>query len=296
MATHARFTRPIFIALLLVVVAAVTDAIAQPAPPQGTPFSYYKLKEVNLPEEKRPPVKYTREQLQLKNVGGDLPTREGEQFQLNLMGTNIESADAAKRFVAQFLQSLRSPLKLDDQIRLNVTKTTGKPDQKFVDEQMRAGHDATAKRLSGKYKSVGKGSTEMLNELDADLQKQAQGTIAIYRFDEYFNGVVIDNTAITVTNRNGANLAAVRGRFVRGRVQVRLEDDDHGGRSVRGLDRRGDRRGAPVAGALLLRRQRERARLLPRPECSHPGDVVRGGRAERRQVHAAEDRSRRVEQ
>jgi len=200
------------LSVLFCVAATVNSALAQPAP-QRTPFSYYKLKEVNLPEEKRPPVKYTREQLQLKNVGGDLPTFDGEQFQLNLMGTNIESADAAKRFVGQFLQSLKSPLKLDDTIRLNVTKTTAKPDEKFVDEQMRAGHEATTKKLNGTFKSVGKGATEMLNELDGDLKKQAQGTVAIYRFDEYFGGVLIDNTAITISNRNGANLAAVHGRF-----------------------------------------------------------------------------------
>src|SRR5512132_2033942 len=113
----------------LALLLAATTALAQPAP-QGTPFSYYKLKEVNLPEEKRPPVTYTREQLPLKNVGGDLPTFDGEQFQLNLMGTTIESADGAKRFVGQFLQSLKSPLKLEDTIRLNVTKTTSKPDEK----------------------------------------------------------------------------------------------------------------------------------------------------------------------
>jgi MYXO-CTERM domain-containing protein len=212
MSTHARLMRTIHVTLSLAVATAAAPATGQPTP-QGTSYPYYKLKEVNLPEEKRPAVTYTREQLQLKNVGGDLPTRDGEQFQLNLMGTTIESADAAKRWVAQFLQSAKSPLKLDDQIRLNVTQTTAKPDQKFIDAQMKAGHDATAKKLSGKYKTVGKGSTEMLNELDADLQKQAQGTIAVYRFDEYFNGVLIDNTAITVTNRNGANLSAVRGRF-----------------------------------------------------------------------------------
>src|SRR5512141_1475231 len=141
MATHANVMRPIHttvsltVALFLCGAAAVNTALAQPAP-QPTPFSYYKLKEVNLPEEKRPPVKYTREQLQLKNVGGDLPAYDGEQFQLNLMGTTVESAESAKRFVAQFLQSLKSPLKLDDQIRLNVTKTTAKPDQKFLDQQM----------------------------------------------------------------------------------------------------------------------------------------------------------------
>ena len=219
METHENVMRPIHTtvsltaALFFCGAAAVNTALAQPAPQQPTPFSYYKLKEVNLPEEKRPPVTYTREQLQLKNVGGDLPTYDGEQFQLNLMGTTVESADGAKRFVVQFLQSLKSPLKLDDQIRLNITKTTAKPDQKFIDEQMRAGHEATTKKLNGKFKSVGKGSTEMLNELDADLQKQAQGTIAIYRFDEYFNGVLIDNTAITISNRSGGNLAAVHGRF-----------------------------------------------------------------------------------
>ena len=85
--------------LLFCAAAAMNSALAQPAP-QPTPFSYYKLKEVNLPEEKRPPVTYTREQLPLKNVGGDLPTFDGEQFQLNLMGTTIESADGAKRFVS----------------------------------------------------------------------------------------------------------------------------------------------------------------------------------------------------
>ena len=53
----------------------------------------------------------------------------------------------------------------------------------------------------------------MLDELDADLKKQAQRTVSVYRFDEYFGGVLIDNTAITVSNRNGANLAAVHRRI-----------------------------------------------------------------------------------
>ncbi len=182
-------------------------------PPPQVPFSYYKLKEVNLPEEKRPPVKYTPEQLQLKSVGGELPTYDGEQFHLTLTGQSVESADAARRLVAQFLQSLQSPLKLDDQIRLSVDKKTGKPDAQFLEQQVRAGRDATTKNLTGKFNPVGPGSTQMLDELEADLKKQAQGNVSIYRFDEYFNGVLIDNTAIAVSNQTGRNLSSLLGRF-----------------------------------------------------------------------------------
>jgi MYXO-CTERM domain-containing protein len=199
--------------LLLLAVAVPSGTATGQTPPQAAPFSYYKLKEVYLPAEERPPVRYTREQLQMKNAGGELPTFDGEPFQLNLMGQAVDSAAGATTLVARFLQALGSPLKLDDQIRLSLKNTTRTADQRFVDEQIRAGRDATMKKLTGQFTSVGKGSTQMLDELDADTRKQAEGAVSVYRFDEYFDNVLIDNTAIAIVNRTGRELASIQGRF-----------------------------------------------------------------------------------
>ncbi len=213
LAGRRALARPLAAAAILLCGAGLARTAPGQAPTQQTPFSYYKLKEVNLPPEKRPPVKYTREQLQLKNVGGDVPTYDGEQFQLNLMGQSVDSAESARSLASRILQALGSPLKLDEEIRPAAGKTTPTPDQAFLEQQTRAGHDATMKKLTGKYKSVGKGSTAMLSEMDEDLKKQAQGSVTVYRFDQYYKGVLIDNTAITVTNRGGKALASVHGRF-----------------------------------------------------------------------------------
>ena len=50
---------------------------------QQNPF--YKIKLVYLPDPVRPEVKYSLDQLQMKRASGDLPTHDGEQFQVNLI-------------------------------------------------------------------------------------------------------------------------------------------------------------------------------------------------------------------
>jgi Zn-dependent metalloprotease len=176
-------------------------------------LSEYKIKQIYVPPEKRPEVRYTLEQLLMKNVGGELPTHDGEQFQINLFQQQVSSADDAKRMLSQFLESLKSPLHMDNELRMNINATTAKADEKFIGEQIEDGKAKTKKRLSGKVKSVSKASDDLLNELADELKKQAKLTVSVYRFDQYFGNTLIDNTAINVTKRNESAVVSMHGRF-----------------------------------------------------------------------------------
>ena len=84
---------------------------------------------------------------------------------------------------------------------MNINATTAKADENFISKQIKDGKAKTKKRLSGKVKSVSEASDEMLNELADELKKQANVTVSVYSFDQYFGNTLIDNTAINVTNR-----------------------------------------------------------------------------------------------
>lgn len=205
---------PVSFVLLFVVItiSRASSATAQAKPDAGQSVQY-KLKEVNLPEEKRPQVRYSKEQLPFKNIGGNLPSYDGEQFQINLRGQSVGSAEAAKRIATQFLESLKSPLKMDGQIRMSTTATTAEADQKFIDEQIRAGEEKTRKNLSGRFNNVSKSSNDMLTEMAGDLRKEAQARVSVYRFDEWFEEDIIDNTAIAVASRSETGVTSIQGRF-----------------------------------------------------------------------------------
>lgn len=175
--------------------------------------SFYKIKEVYLPEEKRPEARYSLEQLEFKNAGGTLPTYDGEQFQVNVPGQNVGSADAAKGMVSQFLTSLMSPLKIDDQLRMNINVTTQKGNQDFIEQQIKSGQDSMKKKVSGQFNSVSKSSDQMITDAGDDVRKQSGISVTVYRFDEFFNNDIIDNTAVTITARGENAITSIQGRF-----------------------------------------------------------------------------------
>src|SRR5450756_179660 len=97
----------IIVSLLIMLAIACSMVFAQ------TPAveSYYKIKQVYVPEERRPATEYRMEQVPFKNAGGQLPAFEGENFQININGQNVKAPDDAKKMVSIFLESLKSPLR-----------------------------------------------------------------------------------------------------------------------------------------------------------------------------------------
>ncbi|MES2731343.1 MAG: MYXO-CTERM sorting domain-containing protein [Bacteroidota bacterium] len=199
------------LAALLLFLLPLSGA-AQQRPTTGVPI-YYKLKQVYLPEERRQEVRYDLKQLELRNVGGQLPTTDGEQFQVNVFKQKISSATEAKRMVTNMMRSLNTPLQMDKDLRMNINKTIAKSDERFIDQQVKSGVDSTKKRISGKFSTVGKSSEEMLKESADEVKKQAKVSVAVYRFDQYFDNTIIDNTAISLAERSEQQLVSVHGRF-----------------------------------------------------------------------------------
>lgn len=198
------------IACLLMILEVAGSAVCAQNPAVE---SNYKIKQVYVPEEKRPAVEYKKDQLPFKNVGGQLPAFEGENFQININGQNLKSQDDAKRMVSTFLESLKSPLRVDKDIRLNIDATTAKSDAGYIDEQIRLGKQTTKEKIKKEMLDVSTSSDNMLNELGNELKQQSNVTVTIYRFDQYFENVIIDNTAISITNRNQNEIVSLHGKF-----------------------------------------------------------------------------------
>lgn len=178
---------------------------------QQNPF--YKIKLVYLPDLVRPEVKYSLDQLQMKRASGDLPTHDGEQFQVNLREQKINNADDAKRLTSQFLQALRSPLTMDKEMRMRVNATSAKANKDYVEQQIKQGRDKTEKKLSGTSNNVNKSSEQMLDEMATDTRKQAGLTVTTISFNQYLNDIPIDQTAINITSRNETGLVSIHGKF-----------------------------------------------------------------------------------
>jgi hypothetical protein len=180
---------------------------------QTREISFYKLKPVYLPAPVRPEVRYSFDQLKFKNASGVLPTYDGEQFQINLTGQTIDTADRARQLISQFLKSLDSPLIIDKDLRLKIDAITVKANQDYINEQIKAGQDETKRRLSQEFKVVSPASDEMLNELSQDVRKQAGVRFQIYGFSQYSGDILIDNTGLNVTNRTGEEMISLQGNF-----------------------------------------------------------------------------------
>ncbi|MDP3642919.1 MAG: hypothetical protein Q8S54_06970 [Bacteroidota bacterium] len=194
--------------LLMMLAIAGSAAFAQQAVEAS-----YKIKQVYVPEERRPAVEYRMEQLPFKNAGGQLPSREGENFQININGQNVNEPDGAKRMISTFLESLKSPLRVDKDVRLGINATTAKSDAGYIDEQIRIGKQTTKERLQKEMKDVSTSSDNMLNELGNELKQQSNVTVTIFRFDQYFEDVIIDNTAISIANQNQNEFVSLLGKF-----------------------------------------------------------------------------------
>ncbi len=204
-----RLSRSAAAVLLLTICLAGNGNAQNP----GGDLQYYRIQSIYVPPAKRPAVEYTLDQLKFRGASGQLPTFDGEQFQVNFLEPQVQNRDDAQNVVGQFVGALKSPLKLNDQLRLNITSTTAKADQRYVDQQIEAGREATKKRLSGQVGTIGKGTDETLNEESEAMKQQAGGTVTVYRFDEFFNKTLIDNTAITITSRAGNTLVSLHGKF-----------------------------------------------------------------------------------
>jgi len=203
--------RKLFVSFLIMLAIAGLPAFSQP---NVTGIeSNYKIKQVFVPEERRPATEYRMEQIPFKNACGQLPSLEGETFQININGQNVKSPDDAKRLVSTFFESLKSPLHMDKEIRLNIEATTAKSDAGYIDEQIRIGKQTTREKIKKEMLEVSTSSDNMLNELGNELKQQSNVTVSIYRFDQYFDDVIIDNTAVSITNRNQTEIVSLHGKF-----------------------------------------------------------------------------------
>jgi len=188
-------------------------AVQAQVDPNAAEQSGYKIKQVYVPEERRPATEYTMKQVPFKNAGGELPSFDGENFQININGKNVKGEDDAKRMISEFLRSLKSPLNVDKEIRMSKNVTTAKPDAGYIDEQIRMGKQSTTEKLKSEMKNVSKSSENMLDELGSEVKKQSAVAVNIYRCDQYLDEVLIDNTAINITNRNENNVVSLHGKF-----------------------------------------------------------------------------------
>ncbi len=189
---------------------AGTALYAQKPQPDDT---YYKIKAVYVPLEKRPALEYNLRQVPFKNASGQLPAFEGENFQLNINGQSLKEQKDAKQIISSFLEALKSPLRMDEELRQSIKATTLKANPGYIDEQIRLGKVSKKEKLKREMNDASKSSANMLDELGNDLKLQADGSVTIYRYDQYFKDVIIDNTAISVSNRSANGITSVHGKF-----------------------------------------------------------------------------------
>jgi hypothetical protein len=197
----------------LILMLSITGSSVFGQPNVASVESYYKIKQVFLPEERRPEVEYNMQMVPFKNAGGQLPRYDGENFQINVNGQNVKSKSDAGKMVMSFLESIKSPLQIDKEMRLNIEATTSKADARYIDEQISLGKQSTLEKLKREMINVSAASNNMVDELSSELKQQSNVTVNIYRFNQYFDEVLIDNTAISITSRNENEIVSLQGKF-----------------------------------------------------------------------------------
>ncbi|HEX7174682.1 MAG TPA: hypothetical protein VF240_05305 [Pyrinomonadaceae bacterium] len=213
--------------------AATPDrADATPTPPgeqtQATRTETpYRVKPVFLPELQRPPLTPNREALP-RGVGGDLPTYDGEPFQLNFGADQKIEPGRSGELVNQVLSALgwqRGAEEVRESRRAAAPAARGEA----VEEAIKRAVAEDERRLSGEMGRLSEATKKEIRERAERLRAEAARTQDVLVYDQRVDGVRVEHTGFVLAFRPDRGLTSLSGR-VFNRVDIanqrRLTEED----------------------------------------------------------------------
>jgi Zn-dependent metalloprotease len=172
----------------------------------------YKVKPVEPPPLVRPPVEAARESLP-RGSGGELPTFDGEPFQINLSadagrGLNEGNAGALINQVLGAFGWRRSP----DEIRPAGKTSAPGARAEAVEAEIRRARAEDEKRLTGRLGRLSDATKKALDERAEQLRAAAARAQNVVNYDQRVDGVRVEHSGLQLAFQPDRGLAFVKGR------------------------------------------------------------------------------------
>lgn len=172
---------------------------------------FYPVKPVYAPMLKRPSVDVNKERLP-KDATGKLPSWDGEFFRLNLRAVKAEPQEEdARKLMNMFLDAINWKQKREDLkfVKL-LLRPLAKDDQ--LEKHVKEAEEKTRRELIGRFGRINQATEEAIKEQVELARQQARQEIKIFRFDQHYKEVQIENTSLQVIWRLDEGFTAISGR------------------------------------------------------------------------------------
>ncbi len=179
---------------------------------QEPDLEQYPVKPVYPPQLQRPSVALNKDALP-KGFYGQWPEFDGQFFSLNLSGREDLSAsgEAARDIINTVLTALNWK-EQDKAMQPLDPKNLPQPASKKVEQTVDQAIQKTQDQLKRRYRNLNRETEEMLNDQAQHAREQTTEQTILYRFDELYRGIAIENTFLQVTWRSGKGFSSLNGR------------------------------------------------------------------------------------
>ncbi len=200
--------RSTVIFVLVSIGAIFSGTICRKALAQNDTQESHKVAPVYLPRPNHPPVTPTARAIE-ESATGKLPGHDGEPFRLTLKRRNaVKDHAGAKEQIAEILRlaGLNADMNSIVPARDPVTNG-GLQEDKNLPQYQKQYDDEFQNRLHRKLGKLSPGTTEAARKAGDDLKKEAQSKSTVFAFKQVYQGLTIENTGLSYTDReNGMPL------------------------------------------------------------------------------------------
>ena len=195
----------LFIGLLFILFPVLSVA-------QEPNLDQYPVKPVYTPQLQRPAVVVKQDVLP-KGTSGQWPEFDGQFFSLNLSGRESISAsgDTARGIIDEILAALNWKTQ-DKTLQAMKARSRPQPDDKKVEQTVDEAMQITRDRLQRRFPKLNAETEQLLKDQAQLAKQQATEQTVIYRFDEFYKGIAIENTFLQVVWRDDQGFSSLNGR------------------------------------------------------------------------------------
>jgi len=195
---------------------------------QEPDLEQYPVEPVYAPQLQRPATALNKDALP-KEFYGQWPEFDGQFFSLNLTGREDLSAsgEAARDIINTVLNALNWK-EHDKRMQAMEAKSLPQPDSKKVEKTVDQALQTTRDQLKRRYRNLNGETEELLNNQAQHAREQTTEQTTIYRFDELYKDIIIENTFLQVIWRNGKGFTSLNGRVfndIKMNNQILLSED-----------------------------------------------------------------------
>lgn len=172
----------------------------------------YPVEPIYAPPLKRPPIAVNQKLLP-EGTTGRFPTHDGQYFHLNLK--EAKEIKASQEDAYKLLETVLRALNWEQKRELlKARKPMPRPatDEAKLDAYINDASEKTQEMLKGRFGEINQATKEAIQEQERLARQQATQKSIIFRYDQYYGDVPIDETYLKLVWKQEEGFTAVTGR------------------------------------------------------------------------------------